>query len=390
MFLRTYLKVTGIAVVHAFAVYTLLPVLAAYFSSLGYSDQWISLIFGLFPLAVILTSSMIGEVSDSIGRTWTIRIALLLNIAAYGFYMIGAPWAIIVGRLIDGVCFSTVTLLLITKAADSLEDKERGQYTGMIFSLEYVARLIAPILGGALADHFIGYPFFLTMGLFAALVFMLRDSQLHTKKPVQVNPLGRARWFLANEHLRPMALLGPAMNATMPAFIVFLPLMIIHQFGLSYTQVGLAMSVFGAAHLLQFFFGHLSDAYGRKRLLLIGTFIYGLSLLAIAFTSGSYVQLLVLLGIAGIGSSLWNVVAINYLTDIAKVQQAEGAVMGTYVSIAKIGDLSAYILFGLTIGFFGYNGVFFALGLMILFSSTIAAYLFYRIAQKPSVPTLPQ
>lgn len=371
-----FLRYTGITVVYVFAIYLTLPILAPYLAAHGYSAQWISFIFGIFSSTMIFSSLLVGSLGERFGRQRIAWLALLAQAVAYCLYLLGWPSSIIAGRVLDAVSFSAVSILLLASIENALQEENRGKYTGLLFTAEYIARIFAPLVGGLLADRYLGLPLFVSIGIFLALAMLLytRAEQHSGQKPV-FHPLRTVLWFLRHNELRPMAVLGIAAGWTMAALVVFLPLLIVSELGLSYTEVGLALMVYGAGHLLQYFFGGIADRVGKRKLIVAALTLYGSMLIALSAVQ-SYTHLLFVLAVMGIATAAWNVAAWSYMAGVAAREKKEELVIGTYLSIQKIGDSSSFFLAGVLVAVAGYSGVFAAAGAVVLFGVVAGSILF--------------
>jgi MFS family permease len=77
------------------------------------------------------------------------------------------------------------------------------------------------------------------------------------------------------------------------------------RLGASYMEMGLFFSAYSFTWaFLQLYTGYLSDKYGRRRFVMLGLFIYGLSLILIGF-SQNFMQLIIfrVFKVWGLGSS---------------------------------------------------------------------------------------
>lgn len=382
---RKFWKLVGLSSAHLFAVQMILPLLSPYFSSLGISDSMISLLFGIFPLVVMFSANLVGELSQQIGRYWTIKIALIIEIIAYVLYFLGIPAGLVVARIIDALAFITIEMLLLAKAEDIIENAQRGRMTGIKMSVETVLRMFGPVLGGILADIWIGWPFFISIGIFTSLVLCLRDKQLHMKREhIHLHPWRNLKMFIMDPDLRPLAILGPFAQGMAPAFNVVIPLYVVKTLGLSYTEVGVIAMALAAGHTLQFGLGQLSDVFGSRKFMILGVFGVIAPMVLVALAAPSYPILIAVSVLQGVFSALWNVTAWSYMSEIAEKTDDEGLVIGAYLSIAKIGQTTSYFGISAVIAFAGYMGALLLLGIVGLVGVAIAALMFLdRWTHKP-------
>ncbi len=374
MHLSEYTKATEINVAFIFAISMLSPVLAPYIKSLGFDNIQLSLIFAVMPLMIIFSSPVIGRISDNIGRKNVIVAGMLAEIVAICLYMFGTgSAAIIIARMIDAVAATAVSIAALAKIEDCVRNEARGRYAGASLSIEYIGRLAGPVIGGLLADRlFVQAPFLAAILILAGLILFIPKKKIARKdiRKKELDLKGAVKTFLSYRELRGMAILGIVMHATFPAHMIFLPLLITESMGLSYAYVGYAFFALGATHILQFVFGRWSD---RKayRVVLAGTFISGI-FLALLSQAAAYPVLLAILFLKGIGNSMWNISAWTLMSNIGERAKTEGEIIGTYISIAKVGSLLSFIASGFVVEMYGISALFMLNGALIIIGTIIA------------------
>jgi len=380
MHFNEYLRFTEISVFFIFSVYLFNPILSPYIKSLGFSDLQISLIFSLLPISIIIFSPIVGSLSDSIGRKKVILLGIFLEIIAVLLYIYGSSWIMIgTAKILDAIGVTTVTLITLAKIEDSLDDRERGKYTGWSLSARYLGNLIGPVVGAVVASmFFIRAPFFISLGILFILFLYVLQKEKDRKRLIKksLNPVKDIKDFLSFKKLRGMGILGIVMHATSPAMQVFLPLFIIEELGLNISYVGYAYFFMGIMHLLQFKFGKLSDRYGAWKVLLMGCIISASGMALLPFTH-SFLLLAAALLFMGTGNSMWNVSAWNLMSRIGESAKEEGEIVTSYVSIAKIGAFLSFILSGFFVTYFGIKPLFIANSIIVLIG-VFASYFFLR------------
>lgn len=380
MHYREYLQATGINLMFTFCVYLFYPFLSPYIKSFGLDDFQVSLIFAVLPLAVILTSPIMGRLADSIGRTKVIIFGLVIEVTALCLYIFGTYWWVVtIARFLDAAAYTGATLVAIAKIEDALSDKERGKYAGWSFSLSHIGAIVAPVVGGLIADQFfLKAPFLVSGFLLLFLAFLLAFKTPHLKKSVDKSnfKLHHAlKTFLDIYPLKGMAILGMVMHATRPAFLVFLPLFIFERLGLSYTYIGIAMFFFGIAHVFQFYFGHLNNKFGRATMTLFGCSVFAFFMFLLS-TIQSYYVLLVFLFFLGVGGAIWNVSAWTLMSDIGEKIGKEGEIVGSYMSLAKMGSFVSFLFSGLIVQVYNMETLFIVNSFLVAFGILIASFFF--------------
>ncbi|NQU97869.1 MFS transporter [Candidatus Woesearchaeota archaeon] len=393
MHYREYMRATGINILFTFCIFLYYPVISPYVKSIGLDDFQVGLIFSIMPLMIIFSSPIMGRLSDNIGRTNVIIIGLIMEAVAMTLYLIGSHWWMFaVARVLDAIAISGVSLVAIAKIEDNLSNKNRGKYAGWSFSITHIGAVIAPVVGGVLADKvFIRAPFLLTAVLILILAFRLAFTTKKISKKIErknFNLLDEIKTFLSSKPLTGTGILGIMMHATNPAMKVFLPLYLIERLGLSYTYVGVAIFFLGIAHIFQFYFGSLADKFGRVNMVMFGCFMFALFMFLLSTTQVYWIILLILL-LQGIGGAIWNVSAWSLMSDIGERIHKEGEVVGSYMSIAKIGAFVSFLFSGLIVQVFSIEVLFMFNAFLIAIGMLVASFFFGRRHYIPKKHTKP-
>ncbi|MBC8500681.1 MAG: MFS transporter [Nanoarchaeota archaeon] len=380
MHYREYFRATGINMLFTFCIFLYYPILSPFVKGLGLDDFQTALVFSILPLAIIFSSPIMGRLADDIGRTRVIILGIMIEISAMALYILGSNWLLIaIARFLDAVAVAGVTLVALAKIEDALSDKERGKYAGWSFSLTHIGAVVAPVVGGILADKlFIRAPFILAAVLLLALAFFLAFRTRKLSKKVDkraFNLVDELKTFLSIKPLKGMAVLGIVMHATNPAMLVFLPLYIVERLGLSYTYVGIALFFLGITHVFQFYFGSLNDKFGRATMTLFGCFLFALFLFLLS-TTHAYWLILLLLLFQGTGGAIWNVSAWTLMSDIGEKINKEGEIVGSYMSIAKMGSFISFLFSGLIVQVFSIEVLFMFNAFLIAIGMLIASFYF--------------
>jgi len=143
--------------------------------------------------------------------------------------------------------------------------------------------------------------------------------------------------------------LGHAFTHWFPStFYLLLPL-IKDELGLSYTEMGLLVTVrYIAGTAANFPSGMVADLVGRHHLILaIALGWVGIPYLLVGLSS-SYTLLLLCMTLIGIGNNLWHPAALTLLTET--YPQRKGWAMGWNASAANIGDALGPFLSGIFLG----------------------------------------
>ena len=376
MHFEEYAKVTGMYFFFTFSLAIISPILAPYLKSLGISNVNLSILFSVLPLSIILTSPLIGRVSDKIGRNIIIFFSIAAEIIALILYSFAHAFPIIVlARILDAVAAASISILAIAKIQDSVE-KKRGRFAGISLSIQQIGNIIGPVAGGFIADHiFVKAPFYAAIIILFFLLFFAQNKNKEKSKFSKITRkdfswVKEIREFLSVRELRGMAVLGFAMHASIPATTVFLPILIVEKMALNYSYVGFAFFALNAPLLLQFYFGKLADAKAY-RFVILGTMLYGIFIAALIFNF-SFFMIALMLFLCGIGGSMWNISAWTLMSNIGEKIKREGGVIGSYMAIAKIGSFVSFLISGFIVQFYGIRTLFLINGILIILGVILA------------------
>lgn len=164
----------------------LIPVLPEMQKQLGISQFQTSLVISLFSIPAGLTIPLAGFLSDRIGRKKVIAPSLLLYgigglVAGTASLLLdkSAYWAIIAGRIIQGIGAAGTAPVAMALVGDIFTTKERSKALGYIEAANGMGKVTSPILGSLIAL----VAWFATFFLF----------------PLLTIPIAAAVWFLVKE-----------------------------------------------------------------------------------------------------------------------------------------------------------------------------------------------
>lgn len=385
-----FIKTTVIDALFYFIVYIYLTFFSPYLNTLGWSEFAKGWFFSVFAIAGILVAPVIGTISDKVGRYKLLIIGFALEIIAItGYIFITEPVPLFLLRIISAIAFNTVVITAFSRINDAVSDNERSKKTGVFHSLLSVATMVAPLLGGVVADAY-GYTAVFMLSLIVAIMALtgvivhdklyFKDASPHRKKPElkarDSNPLLDILDMLKIKQMKPISILGIMSNFTTPFVIMVLPYIIIEKMGLTNTHLSIALFIMGAAHICQFILGAFADKFGLGKSISLGLSVFSVALIGMFFTR-SYNVLLLLILLKAFGGALWNVSAWAYMSDIGEKLKIEGKIVGSYSALARAANAISFIIAGSILsiwqeGIFLFYAAIVALPLIILGKKIIA------------------
>jgi predicted MFS family arabinose efflux permease len=156
-------------------------------------DAYLSLAFSLFPLGMFFGASMLGDLSDALGRRRTLLICMAGLAMAYllmGFAIETKELLFfLAGRLLSGLVAGTGP---VAQAAmmDRSSQAERGRNLSNVVLVNCVGLVSGPAIGGALAHWDFRAPPLFALALCVLAFLWIRSSHLqeaHAAKPLALN-----------------------------------------------------------------------------------------------------------------------------------------------------------------------------------------------------------
>lgn len=329
-----------------------IPLLGLYAERFGASPFTATLIVSCYAACSLVSTPIIGNLSDKYGRK---RMLLISQAGTFaGFIILGtsnALWMVFLGRILDGV---TAGNLSIAQAyiSDHTTSENRAKAFGIIGIAFGIGFMIGPVLSGYLSDWGgMHLPFLVSAGLSAlsicATTFLLPKEAPPQPDAAVIGPGGKrpSAFDVAtyNEYFRRPTLAGIYLQFFLftfafSCFTSGMAMFAEHKFGWDAKETGklFAYSGFLGAILQGGLIGRLVKKYGEVKLVLQGFVAAIVSYILVGFSEGW-----LLLLFAGVFSAFGNGVLRPVLTS--RITQAVGRhEQGTAIGIS--GSLSSFAM----------------------------------------------
>jgi DHA1 family multidrug resistance protein-like MFS transporter len=277
----------------------ILPFLPLYIEELGVNSTsgivlWSGWIFATQSLTAVIFQPVWGAFADKHGR----KVMLLRASIGMGFMTIlmgfvGAPWQLLVLRLINGV-FSGFISMSISLQASVTPDEHAGKALGTLQTGQMAGSLIGPLAGGLLAEAFGFRSVFIITGI------MLLASSVVVMMFVKEVPSGARVKGSGNETRKPSVgnakLLIPLIPVFVATMVTQLGMMSIQPILTVYTKMlyhgihlefiaGLVVAVAGIGNLIGSpVLGRYSDRIGQRKIIMFSLVMSALTFLPQALT----------------------------------------------------------------------------------------------------------
>lgn len=334
----------------------ILPLLPYYAQTFSATPLVIGLLGASNAVAQILGAPLIGRLSDRYGR----RPLLILGIGASlaGFIMLGLARSLTViflSRILDGFLGGNIALAQ-AYISDVTDEKNRAKGLGMIGAAFGIGFIIGPALGGFLSRWGYSVPAFAAAGLAAInllwVLVALPESltpERRAQLAMQTRPPITARAML-QALSRPCV--GPLLHTRFIYSLAFglfqsnFSLFALYRLGLQAQATSYILAYVGLLSVLVqgFAIGRLTARFPERRLILYGTIILTLTLLAWGLVPNVPLLLIVLAPLALAAGTL-NTVLNSVLTKSVRPDEV-GGTLGLAAALQSLTGVVAPLLGG--------------------------------------------
>ena len=330
-------------------------------------------------LAYIPFAFIWGALSDRSGKRKPFLLIGMAGQAVMYFLipLIGDIWLLYAARFIEGIFGIAVVSMLMTMALDIAPAARRGMTLGVFTMGMLLGNAVGTPLGGSLSRLDLAYPFWLgaiLLVIISTLVFFL------VKEPGAQTRAYSFRRALAAFQEQPRLIIPYAFSfldrLTVGFFISTFILLVRDVYRFDAAQAGAYLGIFlGCFALFSPLGGILSDRLGRAKPMLIGTAIYGVTLLLIGRVPPE--MLYAVMAIGGLSGAILYPPSIALVGDYAPSGK-RGVAMGGFNLAGSTGFALGPLLFGLIADAFGLLATPLVAGALCLLASAVAAPLLLR------------
>lgn len=349
--LVTLISVAGIALPY--------PVLAPLFAEANSEltqfmglppELLLGLVLGIYPLGIIIGSSMIGSLSDSFGRKRLLTLTLLGSAVGYGLTAVAALseqfLLFCLARFFTGLCEGNISIARAI-AADLHPTIDKTRSFSLISAMGYGGYLIGPLAGGYLVLLGIDAVFWIAA---AACLFCALLSHISLPNSLDIAADNAEKQsslaLLKDAAIRRFCLLYLMLTTGVNLYYEYYPLHLVRQYqytsvDISWVTVLLTSCMIAASILLN---PKIQRRFNHAQAGLIGMLLFATALSLFAFTHS--ILFMATFALMGVGIAIYNGFLPSYLST-AYEQRPQGQLMGILVTIFCLGNLVAALLGGL-------------------------------------------
>jgi MFS family permease len=348
------------------------PVLPTFAASFDVGITAASVVISVFAFTRLAFAPVSGRLVTMLGErpvyVWGLLI-VALSTGACAFAQ--NYWQLLLFRGVGGIGSTMFTVSAVALLVRLSPPSMRGRAAGMWATGFLLGNIAGPLVGGGLIVISIRAPFLvyavtLTVAALVAWLF-LRRSTLADPERGNDNPALTVREALRHRTYV-AALVSSFANgwAVYGVRISLVPLFVVAVLESEESLAGVALAVFAAGNaLLLLVSGRLADSIGRKRPVLVGLAVSGISLGWLGFTE-STPMFLIASFVAGAGAGVLGPPHNAVVADIVGSKRRGGTVLATFQMAADVGAILGPVLAGLVAELLSYEAAFLITGLVML------------------------
>ena len=342
-----------------------------------FSNFVVGIIAAAYPVTEIIAAPAIGVLVDRYGRRRWIYFGLTLStLALFAFTLNTAVGYLVIVHAIQGLAAAMIVVSTLTMVTDVSTTANRGREMG-IYDFANLGGYVVGISAAGLfvRTNLIVAPFYFGSALAAVgaifAYFRVREKKTHALRSA-LSPVQTLRLLLTDKRAAAMFPIWLSVTTFIGMALTFGP-----RFGPS--PLFTSFFIAGVVLVLAFsqpFFGHLSDRYGRDRLMMLGM-VSLIGLFATVITLIRHRLDLMyaapFLVVFGVGSFAFAPAALASLGDLAP-ERGRGTTMGIYSVVISLGTIIGPLLGGYLLDRYGLSSLFYA-GIVILIAAMTFAIL---------------
>lgn len=371
------------------------PVLPLFALFLGAGPEAVGLAVGISTVTGILFKLPAGALSDIVGRRRTMLAGLVVfGLMPFAYFFIDSYRALVFVRFLHGLAtaiYGPVAMAVVAEVAG----ERRGELLSWFSSVGIIGTLLGAPIGGLVLDvsssggpvlwqFRLVFAISAISGMAALLLGLKTLGRDAPQEPDHAGGSGLRRFrkgiceVLSDRRLVTASAVEGVQNMGMGALEAFLPIYAVTVVGLSEFQAGLlwGMQIF-VTMLSKPLLGRMSDARGRRGLIVVGLLLCGGALAAIPLLHG-FLPLLAACLVFGMGEAFVTSSSAALVADMCRDRRF-GSAMGAFGTIFDIGHAAGPICAGLLIGWGGYQVSFSLLAVLVF----LAIPVFLRNVSEP-------
>jgi len=374
IFLTVFIDLLGFGI--------LIPILPSFaIKELGVDEAAVGIAIAIYSLVQFIFNPILGRLSDKHGRKPVIVLCLLINALGYVIFAFTSSYLILlVSRIVAGVGGSSIAVAQ-AYIADVTTKENRSKGMGLIGSAFGLGFVFGPLIGGFLSK--LGY---METGLGAAAfsfiafivtMILLPESHLDRSKFVETKRrilnIDAVLKAFKNPNLAILISLFFILTFSFANIYGTFALLGLQVYGFTDLQNGYMFGIIGfSSALVQGgLIGPLTKFIGKKRILIIGSFLIMVTLAIIPY-AGNFLWLAVDSIFLSFGTGMLQPTLLSLISEVASDTE-QGITLGVNQSLSALARMFGPLWGGFAFEFFGYPFPFLtgAAFMLLIFVATI-------------------
>lgn len=320
-------------------------------------------ILALFPLMQFFSTSILGQLSDSIGRKKVLFYTLMGTAVSYVLFALGIIFKSIpllfFARGLAGITSGNISVASAS-IADLTKPEDRAKNFGLIGAAFGIGFIIGPFIGGKLSDPSIvswfnpSVPFWFSAAISLINVFFVykffQESNKFTKAHTSINwtkSITNIFKVFEMKNLRLLYLTNFLFFSGFTFFVTFMSVFLLDRFNFTQGNIGDFFSYIGiwVAFTQAVITRQLSKYLTEKQVLRFSLVGSGAAV-GLMFFAGAWWQLLILAPIFAICNGL-SFANMSGLISRSADQKIQGEILGINSSVQALGQLIPPVLSGI-------------------------------------------
>lgn len=358
--------------------YSLLTTLPVYvIDELGGTQSNAGLVVTFMLSSAIIVRPFSAKVLDIVGKKRTLVLSVGLFALTTFFYLsINAFIPLLILRFIHGISFSIVTTATSSIAADIVPNARKGAGMGYFAMSMNLAVVAGPFIGLTLVQSFSFNVFFIVLSILMIISFLCTlVVQLNEEKRAEGTTLALRLSDLIEPKAIPISIISGLVGIAYASILSFVPVYA-EEIGLAQTASYFFLVFAIVMVVFRPYLGRAFDEQGPKVVLVPSLIVFAIGLMTLGFTTTSTV-LLIAGGLIGLGYGTllpgFQTVAIQSTSP-----HRSGHAISTFFIFYDLGIAFGAFIWGLIIGGFGYEAIYFTGAAVVLVTAVMLYILLTR------------
>lgn len=330
----------------------IVPILPYYALRFGAHGFRLGILMGAFSGMQFIATTVLGRLSDRIGRRPVLLTTMLLNALGYILFARAGSYAVLlVARLISGLAGGNISVAQ-AYIADITTPEQRSRGMGMIGAAFGLGWIIGPAVGG-LSSHYWGHPApgYVAAGL--ALLNLVLASRILPESLHEHHRTAKRLWGLdhiaaglGEQRMRNLLIVFFLGSLAFAGYSTVVPLYANVRFGWTERELGWLFMVIGIVTTLVqgWAFGKIAERTGDRPLLIAGTIGMAAAIAIVPFLP-TPLALYGGTGLLAFANAVFGPSSTGMVSVLADPHE-QGAMLGVAQSLGALGRLLGPEAFG--------------------------------------------